>query len=261
MTNAAPIRVRDVAMLVVCALVTAACLPEPATRQGRSISALYEAVLILALVVMTVVWGLITVAIVRYRRRGRGATDSLPPQIGGHVGLEALWTIVPLLMIFGIFGGTLFTLNEVERRESASPVELHVEAFRWGWRMTYPTEGVEVSGFLDPGPQAVVPAGQPLLINLTSVDVIHSFYVPQFLYKRDAVPGVTHEFELTIEEEGTFIGQCAEFCGLFHARMPFSIRSVPQAEYEAWLAEQQAASQSAAASPPAATPGQVSPSP
>jgi cytochrome c oxidase subunit 2 len=130
-------------------------------------------------------------------------------------------------------------LDDVQRR-SNQPLELEVEAFRWGWRFAYPAEGVVLEGVLDPGPQAVVPVGRPVQVTLTSNDVIHSFYVPKFLYKRDAIPGRTQVFELTVEREGLYTGQCAEFCGLFHARMPFSIRAVSEADFEDWLAEQRA---------------------
>jgi cytochrome c oxidase subunit 2 len=83
-----------------------------------------------------------------------------------------------------------------------------------------------------------VPVGRPIRLTLAAQDVIHSFYVPVFLFKRDAVPGRESIFEFTVEEPGTYRGQCAEFCGVFHSRMPFSIRAVPEAEFVAWLADQ-----------------------
>lgn len=228
-------------LLTVGLLLLAGCLPDPASREGRSISSLYQFVLVLAVIVAAIVWGLLSVAILRYRRRPADrASEAIPPQIGGHIPLEALWTIVPLLTILIIFGLTLVTLDDVEARRGDDPIELHVEAFRWGWRMSYPAEGVAVEGFLDPGPEAVVPVGRPLQITLTSADIIHAFYVPEFLYKRDAIPGHPQVFELTVERAGTYTGQCAEFCGVFHSRMPFSIRAVGESEYEAWLNEQAA---------------------
>ncbi len=231
---------RSIALAVV-GLVAGGCYPAAVTREGRSIGALYDFVFVLSLIVVAIVWGLLTVAILRYRRRGRADGGAeLPPQIGGHTGLEAVWTGIPLLTVGVIFALTLAVLGEVERPPSSDRVELHVEAFRWGWRISYPAEAVSVEGFLDPGPQAVVPVGRPLLITLTSADVVHAFYVPQFLYKRDAVPGRPQSFEVTVEQAGIYGGQCAEFCGLFHARMPFSIRAVPTAEYEAWLLAQRA---------------------
>lgn len=228
--------------LALLPLLLGGCYPEAATREGRTIGDFYNFVLILALVVVSIVWGLLTFALLRYRRGRRQAAgeEEIPPQIGGHLGLEALWTGVPLLTIVGLFAMTLVVLDDVQRGGGPDPVELHVEGFRWGWRMEYPAEGITLEGVLDPGPQAVVPVGRPLRVTLTSADVIHSFYVPQFLYKRDAVPGRPHVFELNIEQEGLYQGQCAEYCGLFHARMPFSVRAVSGTEYEAWLAESRA---------------------
>jgi cytochrome c oxidase subunit 2 len=85
----------------------------------------------------------------------------------------------------------------------------------------------------------VVPAGEPIHIVLTATDVIHSFYVPQFLFKRDAIPGRPNEFDLTIDEPGAYGGQCAEFCGVFHDRMTLTVRAVTRPQYDAWLAGKQ----------------------
>lgn len=243
-------------------LLASGCLPAPATDDARAISGLYDIVIVLAVIVAAIVWGLLTFAILRYRRRRPAdpTLEDVPPQIGGHIGLEALWTFVPLLTIFGIFGLTVLTLNAIDEpaADGQDAVELHVEAFQWGWRMSYPAAGVTVAGFREPGPEAVVPAGRPLRITLTAVDVIHSFYVPQFLYKRDAVPGRPHQFEMTIEQPGSYAGQCAEYCGLFHARMPFTITAVADEDFEAWLAAL-AASSSPDASVVPATSGAPSP--
>lgn len=236
-------RVLAAAALAAGVLVLVGCLPAPATREGRAISDLYAFVLALALVVAAIVWGLLSVAIVRYRRgrrQGQGE-QGIPPQIGGHLGLEALWTGLPLLAIMLLFGLTLVVLDEVNRRQPEQPLELEVEGFRWGWRFSYPAEGISVEGVLQPGPEAVLPVGRPVLVTLTAHDVVHAFYVPEFLYKRDAIPGREQVFELTIDRAGLYAGQCAEFCGLFHARMPFTIRAVDEAEFEAWLADRRAA--------------------
>jgi cytochrome c oxidase subunit 2 len=85
----------------------------------------------------------------------------------------------------------------------------------------------------------VVPAGEPIHIVLTSTDVVHSFYVPQFLFKRDAIPGRPNEFDLTIDEPGAYGGQCAEFCGVFHDRMTLTVRAMTRVDYDAWLADKQ----------------------
>jgi cytochrome c oxidase subunit 2 len=95
-----------------------------------------------------------------------------------------------------------------------------------------------VVGTPDDPPEAVLPTGGPVRVVLTSPDVIHSFYVPEFLFKRDAIPGRTTSFDLTIERPGIYRGRCAEFCGLDHWRMRFTIRAVSPTEFEAWLAGQ-----------------------
>jgi cytochrome c oxidase subunit 2 len=93
-----------------------------------------------------------------------------------------------------------------------------------------------VTGTPDEWPRVVLPVGQRIAFDLESPDVIHSFWVPEFLIKRDVVPGRTNRIELTIEEPGTYAGACGEFCGLLHHRMRFSIDAVSAAEFEAWLA-------------------------
>ena len=98
----------------------------------------------------------------------------------------------------------------------------------------------------------MLPVNQPVRVVLSAADVIHAFYVPEFLFKRDAVPGRQTTFEFTIAEAGTYRGQCAEFCGILHARMPFTVRAVSAEEFEAWLAGARAVGPSSA---PTASPG------
>jgi cytochrome c oxidase subunit 2 len=154
---------------------------------------------------------------------------------------EVIWTTGPLVAIVILFSLTLLTLNTVNAAPSPGAVKLDVEAFRWGWRMTYPDEGVSVEGVRAPGPEAVLPVGRQIAITLTAQDVIHSFFVPQFLYKRDAIPGHPNTFTIDIQQPGSYAGDCAELCGIYHAQMPFTITAVSDADYQAWLAEQRAA--------------------
>ena len=222
---------------LVLATVVSGCIPQAATSEGSSINNLYTIAVAMSVVVAVLVWGLLTWAIIRYRRGRRASTD-LPPQTKGSLVLETIWTAGPLLAILVLFTLTLLTLNVVNAAPGQGAVHLNVEAFRWGWRMSYPDDGVTVEGVLTPGPEAVLPVGRQVNISLTAVDVIHSFFVPQFLYKRDAIPGHPTAFTVTIQQEGTYAGQCAEFCGVYHAQMPFTIRAVSDADYQAWLAAQ-----------------------
>jgi cytochrome c oxidase subunit II len=219
-------------------VVAAACLPAPATTEARDISGLYTFFLATAAVVAAIVLGLATWSIVRYRAGGR---DELPAQTHGNNRLEVLWTAVPAVTIIALFGVTLVTLarvDSVDPIEDGRGAEIDVTAFRWGWTFTYPVEGITVSGLRTPGPEVQVPVGEPITVRLNSADVVHSFYVPRFLFKRDVVPGRENVFQFTVEEAGSFGGQCAEFCGLYHSGMPFTITAVPRPDYEAWLATQ-----------------------
>jgi cytochrome c oxidase subunit 2 len=224
------------APLAVLAGLVAGCLPTTVTTEGHDITTAYTIFLAAAAVVAVIVVGSTTFAIVRYRRRGN--PTELPVQTRGNVKAEAAWTLLPALTVAGLFVLTLLTIVRVDPTEAAPGTEVEVSAFRWGWTFRYPDDDVTISGIGDPGPEIVVPVGEPIVFRISAADVIHSFFVPAFLQKRDANPGRENEMKVTIEEEGTYRGQCAEYCGLYHWRMPFAIRAESRAEFEAWLAAQ-----------------------
>lgn len=210
------------------------CLPAAVTDEGRQVTGLYTAFMAIAAVVVVVVLGLATFAILRYRRRGDD--DTLPRQVHGNLRYEAVWTAIPLLTIVGLLVATVLVLNTFEAAVRASnPVEIRVTGFRWGWRFEYPADGITVEGIGAPGPEVWVPVDEPVRITLTGADVIHAFFVPQFLFKRDAIPGRENQFGFTVDEPGRYGGQCAEFCGIYHSKMPFTVVAVPRAEFDAWV--------------------------
>jgi cytochrome c oxidase subunit 2 len=219
-------------LLVASVLTLVGCVPQPASDQGRAIADLYTVFNAAAIVVALIVWGLASWALVRYRRSG----DALPPQVRGHARLELAWTALPALTVGVLFLLTLLVLGRTEATAPSPAVTVEVTAFRWGWRFDYPERGISVTGVTGTVPEMVVPAGRPIRVRLTGADVVHAFYVPQFLYKRDATPGHVTEFDLLIEAPGSYAGQCAEFCGLLHARMPFVVVAVTPEAFEAWLA-------------------------
>ena len=220
-------------------LLAASCgTPRAATAQGREIEGLWEVFLWAGFGVAAVVSGLIVWSAVRYRRRA--GDDGLPPQFREHAGLEIVYTIVPILIVLVLFVLTFLAERSVEEVEPRPAATVRIEAFNWSWRFTYQGSGVAVFGTPDDPPEAVLPVGRPVRIVLTSSDVIHSFFVPDFLFKRDAIPGRTTAFDLNIDRPGTYAGRCAEFCGLDHWRMRFVIRAVSPAEFEAWLSAQPA---------------------
>ena len=222
------------AVLLAAALTLAGCAPRAATEQGRTIGDLWVLFLVAAAAVGAIVYGLILWSVVRYRRR----SQELPPQFRQHLPLEALYTLIPVVLVVILFVFTFRAEQRVGRLSDRPAATVRVEAFDWSWRFSYPDAGVSVMGTPDAPPELVLPAGEAIRLILTSSDVIHAFYVPDFLFKRDAIPGLTNEFDLRIREPGTYQGLCAEFCGLDHARMRFTVRAVPRAEFDRWLAEQ-----------------------
>jgi cytochrome c oxidase subunit 2 len=210
---------------------------EVVTTQGQEAAGLYLGVFIIAVGIFLLVEGILLYAALRFRRK---STDSdLPTQTHGNNRLEFIWTAIPALIVLGLFVASTVVLTRVEAKSDDPGVVVDVEAFRFGWTFKYPDSGVSISGGGREGaPEMVVPIDEPVRFRVTAIDVIHSFYVPAFFYKLDAVPGRINEFEVTIEEPGVYGGQCAEFCGLAHSQMYFSVRAVERPEFDAWLAEQ-----------------------
>lgn len=236
--------------LAVLALAVAGCMPQGATTQGQSIHSLYVLFFAMAALVWALVTGLITWSIIRYRHRGPGPVHDrpLPPQYHGNLILEAIWITLPIITVIGLFIATLGTLNFVQK-DPPSPLQVHVTAFQWQWEFQYTGTNVAVIGTTDSIPQFLVPVGQDVHITLTSADVDHSFWVPAFNFKEDAIPGHPNQFDFKVTQAGTFRGQCVEFCGVYHDRMIFDVLAVSPAEFTSWLHSQEAASSPAPASP------------
>jgi cytochrome c oxidase subunit 2 len=258
--------VRRIGLAVAAITLLVGCMPAASTAEGRSINDLYAGFLIVAAVVAASVLIPATLAIVRFRRRREDAP--LPSQTRGHVLLELTWTALPAITVIGLFIATFVVLLRVDATSAPRTTEIAVTGYRWGWSFEYPAEGVRVDGLGLPGPEVAVPIDEPITVRLTSADVIHSFFVPLFLLKRDANPGREHTFQFTVEEAGTYRGQCAEFCGLYHSQMPFTVVAMERPAYEAWLTTQRAAASAppasappASAPPASAVPASPSPSP
>ena len=209
--------------------------PDPASGEGREIYRLWQGSVVAALAVGVLVSGLIVYALVRYRRRN----DDVPRQNPYNVPLEIAYTVAPIVVVAVLFGFTVATQVSVDAKEDDPAVRVEVVGFQWQWQFRYVDEGVVVNGGSgEELPELVLPVGETTRLDLVSDDVAHSFWVPSFLYKRDLIPGVDNQIDITPDQEGTYEGRCAEFCGLDHWRMQFIVRVVPQADYEAWLEEQ-----------------------
>lgn len=193
----------------------------------------------MGLAVGVLVAGLLLWTVVRHRRSA-GATDgALPEQVRANVPLEVFYTVVPLVIVAVLFGLTLRTQDRVNRPAASPALRVEATGFQWGWRFRYPAQEVTVLGDSNAPPTLVLPRGVTTRLTLVSPDVIHAFSVPAFLVKKDVIPGTDNELDVTPTRVGRFGGYCAEFCGLDHTRMTFTVEVLEPPEFQQWVAEQQ----------------------
>jgi cytochrome c oxidase subunit II len=221
--------------------------PDPVTEQGKITLSLWQGSWIAGLLVGCVVWGLILWAVVFHRKRG----DKLPPQVRYNMPIEILYTIVPFVLIAVLFYYTAKDENAIDATSARPAVTVNVVGFQWSWEFDYPQYGVKENGYMwgeGPLPVMEIPVGETVRFNLTSPDVVHAFWVPQFLFKRDVIPAHPNHFEITATQTGTFTGHCSELCGVYHSRMLFTLKIVTHAQFQQWIAQQQAIQNTASGS-------------
>jgi cytochrome c oxidase subunit 2 len=213
-------------------------VPEPVTDQAQSIYDLYLGSNAAALIVGAFVLALILFACVRYRK----TSDELPRQVRYNLPVEVLYTVVPFVIIAVLFYYTVLGQNFVNdlstdeaTGESTADVQIDVVGFQWNWTFNYVKEEVSVTGLSTQPAVLVLPTDRKIRMVETSPDVIHSFFVPAFLFKRDVIPGRANTFEITPRKEGVFVGRCAELCGEKHAFMNFAVRVVSPQEYDSYI--------------------------
>ncbi len=163
----------------------------------------------------------------------------MPVQTQYHTLTEITYTVVPILIVLGLFWATVVVENKVTAVEPNPGAVIHVNAFQWGWEFEYPN-GVKVIGQTTDAPTMVRPDGQTTRIYLRSYDVLHGFYVPEFNFSRYASPGYWTSFDLNVLHNGVYRGQCTQLCGLYHSLMFFNVRSVSPTAYAAWLRTERA---------------------
>ena len=211
--------------------------PQPATKEAEKIYELWLGSVAAATVVGLFVSALIMWAVFRYRRR----SDELPAQIRYNLPIEVLYTVVPFVIIAVLFYYTAITQNFVNELtpedEGGADVNIGVVGFQWNWTFRYDDEDVQTTGDQRSPAVLVLPTDTKIRFTETSPDVIHSFYVPAFLFKRDVIPGRANTFEIEITKEGEYIGRCAELCGEKHSAMNFLVRAVPVEKYEQYVTQ------------------------
>lgn len=213
-------------------------LPAGATLQAQEMHQVWIVFLWASAFVVALIWGLIAWCIFRWRETGRETGP--PPQFKTNNPLEIAWTVVPLIIVIGLFIYTYVAERHVEALVAKPPLSVDVTAFRWSWRFHYPELGVDIVGTPEHPPQLVIPVGETVAFDVESTDVDHSFAVPAFLFKRDAIPGLANHFDWTPNRLGVFRGECAEFCGLNHALMTFTVAVVSGPRFHAWIAANRA---------------------
>ena len=220
-------------------------MPVEATDRAPLIYDLWVGSWITAIAVGVVVWGLILYASFRFRRR---SDDEVPVQTRYNLPIEILYTVAPVVMVLVLLYETIETQNQVLERASEESPALHtvnVVGAKWAWTFNYMGEDavngqtVHTVGTPADLPTLMLPVGEKVRIRLSSPDVIHSFWVPSFLFKLDVIPGRNNAFVFTPTREGTYAGKCAELCGTYHSRMLFNVDVVSVEEYEAHLQDLQ----------------------
>lgn len=220
------------------------------TNQTERITNFWVASWIILFGVGFITWGLMIWAMVVYRRR-KGQTG-LPVQLRYNMPIEIFFTIVPFILIIGFFAITARDEAIIEERFAKPEVTIQAFGKQWAWDFNYVndnvyTSGIQVQPDTSPGapqgsikadsiPTLVLPVGKQVEIQLEARDVIHSFWVIDFLYKKDMIPGKTNYMSIIPERVGTYMGKCAELCGEYHSQMLFQVKVVTQAEYDAYIA-------------------------
>jgi len=212
--------------------------PRPASAQGEDVLDLWRVLFLVAAALGALVVGLLAWVVLRYRRPKGAAPGDLPGQRRENVPLELFYTAVPLVIVAVVFTLTMRAQGPITDLTRTPSLRVEVTGFQWGWMFRYPAQRVTIVGDSNRPPTLVLPVGQTTRLRLVSPDVIHAFYVPRFLLKRDVIPGVDNDLEVRPTEIGRFGGVCAEFCGLDHGRMTFDVEVVEVEEFEQWAARQ-----------------------
>jgi cytochrome c oxidase subunit 2 len=223
--------------------------PDPITKQGKVMLTLWQGSWIAALAVGAVVWGLILWACIFHHKRN----DDLPPQVRYNLPIEILYTVVPFIMVAVLFYFTARDENYVDAESAHPDVTINVTGFQWSWEFAYPqykvpgsaAGDVTLTGQSYPGPlpELIMPENETVKFTLNSLDVVHSFWVKDFLFKRDVIPDHTNSFQVTATKTGTYIGRCTELCGVYHSLMLFKVKIVTPQQFRSIMVAKQAQQQ------------------
>ena len=205
--------------------------PEDAAGSAGQIDTLYDVLLICSVPVFVLVMTIAIYSVVRFRAKPGDMGDGAP--IHGNTRLEVIWVTIPFIMVTALAIYGWIVLDDIEAKQR-NALRVNVTAQQFTWSFGYPSEKLEAR-------ELVLPVDRPVEFRIKTEDVLHSFWVPQFRLKSDAVPGLTTELRLTPDKEGSYEVVCAELCGLGHAAMRQFVRVVPASEFDSWVSEQKEA--------------------
>ena len=210
--------------------------PDPATEEAPTIAHLWFGAWVAAAFIGVLTAGLIIYAAVRFRRK---EGDAAPRQLRYNVPLEIMYTVVPLVLILGLFFFTARDQIQLTKVSDNPDNTIGVIGFRWSWAFNYLDDDAYEVGTaeVDDLPTLYLPVNETVVFELQSPDVVHSFWIPAFLMKMDVFPDRLNKFQVTPNKVGTYAGRCAELCGVDHARMLFRVRVVERAEYDRHMDE------------------------
>ena len=205
-------------------------MPEGASDRSGAIIEFWQWSWVAAIIIGVLVWGLIFYAVFRFRRR---SDDEVPVQTRYNLPMEILYTVAPVVIVLVFFIYVLRNQELIDETEEEPDHTVKVVGQQWSWTFNY-IEDEALDGqtsVFEPGtpqqqPTLYLPVNESVEFQLSSPDVIHSFWVPAFSYKLDAVPGRDNSFQMTPTREGTYDGKCAELCGTYHSRMLFKVEVV-----------------------------------
>lgn len=220
-------------LLVGCAQNYPQTTLEPRGDFARLVDHLFRTTVWWAAVVFVLVEGALLIAVFKFRGR---PDDPEPTQVHGSTMLEVVWTVIPAFILVIIAVPTIKTIFKTSDYATGDVVQIEVLGHQWWWEFRYPGLGVVTANEMH------VPVGKTVNLRMTTADVLHSFWVPQFAAKRDVFPGRHSPLWFKAEVTGNFSGQCAEFCGVQHARMGFRVISETPAEFAAWAEQQRVGS-------------------
>ncbi len=226
-----------VSVILVAATLSLHWFPKQASTQAGPIDTLYDVLLIVSVPMFVLVETVVLFCVWKFRRRAGEELKDGPP-IHGNTRLEVVWTAVPALMLLGLCTYAYAVLHQIEKPQKGEMV-VEVTGQQFAWSFNYPPS--------KPGAKAVgsdllyLAKGRPVEFKLRAKDVIHSFWVPAFRMKSDAVPGITTSYRVTPTQTGDYAIVCAELCGLGHSTMRSTVHVVEPAAFDQWIAKKAAA--------------------